>query len=122
MIDVVFLMIFATFCTVSDYNECGYIIILSAEDLDIVRQDYADRYGWKPTEEGYNLRGFYFQLYPYNLIYVGTEYQFTESEHGCITVWHELSHADMKGIDEVFEHAEMDRKYKCGKSSLQFIG
>ncbi len=122
MLDVISLMIIATFCTVSDYNNCGYIIVLPSESLDIVRQDYADRFHWKPTQEGWFLRGFHFELYSYNLIYVGEEYQFTESEFGCITIWHELSHADMNLGNEDLEHQEMDRKYKCGKSQLDFIG
>jgi len=121
MIDVVFLMIIATFCTPSDWDNCGFLISMPTEMLDIVRSDYDKIYGWTPIEEGYYLKGFHFENDPYSLIYVAEEYSDEISDYGCLTIWHEIAHADMN-YDEEFEHSEMIRKYKCGKTQLDFIG
>jgi len=121
VLDVVFLMIISTFCTASDWDNCGIIVIMPSEMLDIVRADFDDIYGWEPIQEGWFLKGFHIDFGSHNLIYMAEEYSHTPSDYGCTTMWHELAHADMD-FGEKFEHEEMKRKYKCGKDSMKFIG
>jgi len=116
MLDVVFLVIIATFCTPSDWSDCGYIIVVPTDWVDLLYDDYATI----PLEDDVTLRGFH--LAEFKLIYVGEDFLFTKSEYGCGTIWHELSHADIKLDTADLEHIEMDKRYKCGNNSMQFIG
>jgi len=116
MLDVVFLMIISTFCTASDWDDCGYIMIVPTDWIDVIYNDVSD----VPLKDDESLRGFH--LPEFSLIYVGDDFLFTKSKHGCGTIWHELSHADIKLATADLEHLEMSKRYKCGEDQLKFIG
>jgi len=118
VLDVIFLSIIATFCTVSDYNDCGYIMVVPTDWIDIIYNDVST----VPLDDDVSLRGFHFKSGSYDLIYVGDDFLFTESKYGCNTIWHELAHADMKLDSAEKEHIQMGIRYKCGQDQTWFIG
>jgi len=115
MLDVILLSIIATFCTVSDYNECGYMIIVDDDWLDIIYNDYKNIFGWNELKPNFILNGFAMDIGDYQWIYISESGLHIKPDYGCTVMWHELIHVELKMATAEEEHQEMAERFKCGK-------